>query len=264
MLRRWPRRFATPRNIPLALFGGIGILIVLYLAANFAYYGALSMTELAASGEHAAETMASKLLGPLGATIVTAIVMCSAFGAINSNLLISPRVAFAMGRDGLFFRGLGRVHANHQTPAVAIVVQALMAMALVVVSGLLKTLMAGVDASATPPGLLRKVIVTLQQESIFTLLTNFVIFAASIFYMLCVLSVFILRRKRPDWPRPYRTWFYPLAPLLFLGFYAWFMFKICEQKPFEACAGLALIGLGLPVHWAWQYRQRRRSLAEAA
>src|SRR6185295_11783956 len=109
-------------------------------------------------------------------------------------------------RDRVFFRQLGHVHPRYHTPDVAIGVQAVMASLLVLVSGLL------VEFNAD-----------FNQESVFELLTNFVIFAASIFNALGVLAVIQLRRTRPDLPRPYRTWGYPWVPIVFLGAYAWFL-----------------------------------------
>ena len=91
------------RNIPLALAGGIGLIIVLYLGANLAIHGVLSMHEVMASGEHAAEVMLATLLGPAGATAMAAVLVCSTLGAMNGDLLIVPRISFAMGRDGVFF-----------------------------------------------------------------------------------------------------------------------------------------------------------------
>eukprot|EP00913_Durusdinium_trenchii_P010910 g10239.t1 len=191
------------KNIPFALFGGIGVLIVLYVAANFAYHGVLTMEELAGSGTQGAQRMIEKLFtgspdaAQFGVATISAVIMCSTFGAINSNLLNSPRITFAMGRDDVFFRQLGRVHVNYRTPTTAILVQSLMAAGLVIVSGVLVA-----------------VIDDFKQKSIFDMLTDFVIFSASIFYMLAVLAVIILRRKHPEWERPYRTWGYPLVPIL--------------------------------------------------
>jgi len=303
------------RNIPLALFGGIGILIVLYVAANVAYHGVLSMDQMAAAGENATYEVAEKLWAGWGGAMITAIILCSVFGAINANLLLAPRVAFAMGRDRTFFGQLGQVHARYRTPATAIVVQALMAVALVVASGFLTNWVTGVvkarisravagepealqqrvekaiagkernltaavssaiagepladrqrilraiqqEDTAIRPRLLREIVARLENKSIFDLLTNFVIFAGSIFYSLCVLAVIILRFKHPEWPRPYRTWGYPVIPLLFLAFYAWFLTVVFIGEPFEALAGIALIALGLPVHWWWNRRNNPRT-----
>jgi APA family basic amino acid/polyamine antiporter len=223
------------RNIPRALFGGVGILIVLYVSANVAYHGVLSMDEMAAAKDHAAELMVRALLGWPGAAVMSGVIMCSTFGGINSNLLLGPRVAFAMGRDGVFFRSLGYVHTAYRTPAVAIVIEALMSVVLVITSGVLVEFVSGFE-----------------DKTIFAMLTDFVIFAASLFYVLGVAAVFVLRRKHPEWPRAYRTWGYPFVPLGFLLFYAWFLSEVYVGKPFEANAGLVLIGLGIPAYYGWQ------------
>jgi APA family basic amino acid/polyamine antiporter len=227
------------RNIPLALFGGIAILIVLYVGANLAYHGVLTMGEIGRSGENTAQQMVAKLfssgsrgLAGAGVAAISAVIMCSTFGAINSNLLDAPRISFAMGRDDVFFRQLGQVHVNYRTPAVAIVVQGVMSAVLLVATGL--------------------IVRNLQQTSVFDMLTNFVIFSASIFYMLSVLAVILLRWRHPDWERPYRTWGYPVVPIAYLLFYVWFLWKVYEDQPFESNAGLGLIALGVPVYFAWR------------
>lgn len=256
------------RNIPLALFAGIGILIVLYLAANFAYHGVLSMTEMRTAGDHAAEQMLKRLLGPTGLAVMSAVIMCSTFGAINTNLLQAPRITFAMGRDRVFFRTLGRVHVNHRTPAVAIVVMAGMSIALVLSVAVAKELVLYADRAnpervqqqaVAAQQLLPRIIDSLRTDSIFSLLTNFVIFSASIFYMLGVLAVIVLRVRAPERDRPYRTWGYPFVPLLFLAVYVWFMAQIYQSNPLESRTGLAFIALGVPAYVGYQLRFNRRS-----
>jgi APA family basic amino acid/polyamine antiporter len=226
---------APQRTIPRALLVGVTTLIVLYVSVNCAYHGVLSMERMAAAKDHAAEEMLRALLGPAGSAFMSAVIMCSTFGAINGNLLITPRIAFAMGRDGVFFRPLGEVHARFRTPAIAIVVEASMAVALVWASAVLVTRLPA-----------------LRDRSLFAMLTDFVIFASSLFYVLGVLAVLVLRRTHPDWSRPYRTWGYPVVPVLFLAAYAWFLGQVYVAKPFEARAGLVLIAAGVPVYGLWQ------------
>ena len=261
------------RNIPLALFAGIGILIVLYIAANFAYHGVLSMEDMKQAGDHAAEKMLQRLLGQGGLAAMAAVIMCSTFGAINTNLLQAPRITFAMGRDKVFFRTLGSVHATFRTPAMAIAVMAVMAIALVLAVAVAKQLVAGMDvgtvaatadyaAPATPRHLLPTVITSLQNDSIFGLLTNFVIFSASIFYMFGVLAVIVLRFRRPDVHRPYKTWGYPVVPVLFLVVYVWFMRQVYLTKPLEAKTGLVFIALGVPVFLAYRVFSRQAKSPE--
>ena len=241
------------RNIPLALFGGIGLLIVLYISANVAYHGVLSMQEMSAAGEDASAEMLKKLFGPVGKTAMTAVIMCSTFGAINSNLLLSPRVTFAMGRDGVFFRDLGHVHANYRTPAAAIFVTALLAILLVITVAVAKWHARGMDGAAIEWELAHRIVNSLREDSIFTLLTNFVIFTASIFYSLAVGAVVVLRYRHPDWERPYRTWAYPLTPVLFLAVYAWFLARVYQSAALESHVGLVLIALGIPAYLAYQW-----------
>jgi len=223
------------RNIPLALFAGIAILIVLYVSANLAYHAVLPMSQIRAAGDHAAEDVVKALLGSGGSKMMSVGIMLSTFGAINANMLLGPRVSFAMGRDDLFFRSLGRVHVNYRTPAVAILVQMVMAAGLVIGSAVFVSAVEGFE-----------------DTTVFDLLTDYVIFSSSIFFMLTVLSVFVLRRLHPDWERPYRTWGYPVVPLVYVLFYVWFLFNVYQQKPTEANIGLGLIALGLPLYYAWR------------
>ncbi|MCA9141538.1 MAG: amino acid permease [Planctomycetaceae bacterium] len=258
------------RSIPFALFTGIGILIVLYLAANFAYHGVLSMSEMKAAGDHAAEEMLKKLFGQGGLAAMSAVIMCSTFGAINTNLLQAPRITFAMGRDGVFFRSLGMVHATFRTPAMAIAVMAAMSIGLILAVAVAKQMVreppvgsatefVAKSDSAPPNQLWPLIVASLRNDSIFSLLTNFVIFSASIFYMLGVFAVIVLRIRQPDIDRPYRTWGYPVVPLLFVTVYVWFMLQIYRSNPLESRTGLLFIALGVPIFLAYRYIGKPRS-----
>jgi APA family basic amino acid/polyamine antiporter len=240
------------RNLPIALFAGIGILIALYLAANFAYHGVLSMEEMASAGNHAAEQMLLKLVGPAGMAAMSAVIMCSTFGAINTNLLIAPRVTFAMGRDGVFFRTLGRVHPEYQTPVPAILVTALMAIGLVFLVPFGQYLVRDVSVENIASQVMQLIIGSLQDSSIFELLTNFIIFSLGGFVSLAVFAVIVLRIKQPDLARPYRAWGYPVTPIIFLSVYIWFMVQIYLNKPLESRIGLLFIALGIPVYFLYQ------------
>lgn len=240
------------RNIPLALFGGIGILMVLYVAANVAYHGVLSIDEMRAAGDHVAEEMLYRLAGPWGRSAVSVVIMCSTFGAINSNLLLAPRITFAMGRDGVFFRILGRVHANYHTPVPAILTTAGMAVLLIAAVAAAKELTATTDIASIRFDLGQRILRSLRSDSTFTLLTNYVIFSASVFQFLAVLSLLVLRIREPDRPRRYRTWGYPIVPLLFLVAYAWFLSQIYLNSPLESRIGIVLIALGIPIFFVYR------------
>ncbi|HEV3298564.1 MAG TPA: amino acid permease [Planctomycetaceae bacterium] len=223
------------RNIPRALFGGLGILIVLYVSATVAYHLALPMDRLVEEKwrDHAAEQVCEALLGSRGAQLMTVGIMLSTFGGINSNMLLGPRVSFAMGRDRVFFRSLGWVHAYYRTPAFAIFVQAVMAVALVIGSSVL-------------------VQTYKWKHTVFDILTDYVVFASSIFYALAVVAILILRRTRPDLPRPYRTFGYPVVPIVYTLFYCWFLFEVYRGDPRQANIGLVLIALGIPAYFLFQ------------
>lgn len=250
------------KNIPRALFGGVAILICLYVLANLAYHGVMSMEEVKASGTQAAPAMIEKLLTPLGdraaqigVASIGAVIMCSTFSAINSNLLLSPRIVFAMGRDDVFFRALGRVHVNYRTPATAIVLETVLASLLVVATALLISSGDGLQQNSIVQQLTGGK--PFEQRTIFETLTNLVVFSMSIFYMLCVLALFILRRRHPEWERPYRTWGYPFVPAMFVAFYLWFLSQIYIAQPLESRLGLFVIALGLPVYFAYAAYARR-------
>ena len=227
------------RNIPIALFGGIGILILLYVSVNVAYHSVLTMEEAAQAGDELPQVMFHKMLyrygehvADFGVKLLAAVIMCSLFGAINSNFLNGPRVSFAMGRDKVFISQLGNVHVVYRTPAMAIATQGVMAGVLVIASGISIHFYS-----------------ELGDRSIFAMLTDFVVFSSSIFYMLAVMAVFVMRKKRPNAERPYRTLGYPFVPLLYLVFYFWFMYQVYLQKSFEAWVGICLILIGLPIFW---------------
>ena len=179
--------------------------------------------------------MVNRLLGPLGGKLMSIGVMLSTLGAINSNLLLGPRVSFAMGRDRVFFSKLGDVHARYRTPALAIGIQALLGALLVVLSAVLV-----------------ETVPYFREKSIFSILTNAIIFVSSIFYVLAVAAVIILRRKRPDLDRPYRTLGYPVVPIVYIVFYCWFLVYIFKGQPMEAMMGFALILLGVPAYLYWR------------
>lgn len=224
------------RNVPLALFIGIGILAFLYISANVAYHLVIPMPVMAEpdNQKHVATLTLKELLGPIGQTMMAVGIMVSTLGAINSNLLYGPRVSFAMGRDQVFFPQLGRVHPRFRTPAMAITVQAAMSIVMAVASLLLSLF-----------------VPYFQGKSLFDMLTDYIVFSASIFYVSAVLAVIVLRKTQPQLQRPYRTLGYPVVPALYGLFYAWFLFQIFRAKPGEAVIGLGLIAIGWPVYLWW-------------
>ncbi len=243
------------RNIPLALIGGTLLLMLLYVSVNVAYHGVLSMSQIAGAPGQTAQLTIQRTLQPfgeklalLGANGITAVTLCSVFGALNCNLMMGPRVAFAMARDRIFWRPLAHVHPKFRTPAVSLLTQATMSCTLVLVGTYL---------------LLH--VESLKGEDLFGLLTNFVVYSANIFYALCVLGVYVLRIRHPEWARPYHTWGYPLVPGLYLAGMSWFLWMAFFAEPFSSGVGLALMALGLPMYGlicVWNRIRLERGLAE--
>jgi APA family basic amino acid/polyamine antiporter len=220
------------RNIPLALLAGVGIIMVLYLGANVAYHRVIPQAEMAGLRNTTVATEFSlRLLGPIGAVVASAAVMCSVFGALNGNLLVGPRLLYAMGEDGLAPRALGEVHPTYRTPAVAILVMAAWSAFLVVAIGILT------DLGYLAP-----------DKSHFDVMTDFAMFGAVIFETLAVTTIFVFRRKLTHVPRPYRCPGYPVVPALYLVLPALILGNMFVNQQVEALAGVAFISLGAAVY----------------
>jgi amino acid transporter len=252
------------RNIPKALVLGMGALIALYLAMTLAYHLVLSLPEIAAladvkRGDKAvAGLYCYRLLGNKGVLAISILVMCSTFISLNGNALTGPRAYFAMARDGLFPMRLCRIHPRFQTPSNAILAQGTWAIMLTVIgTALIVAPAPGSDSGL--PGFVVAAWAKLNKTPLYTVLYTYVIFGANLFNMLAITSVFVLRKKRPDMPRPYRAWGYPVTPLLFLVAALLLMGDMLRQKPAESMAGLSIVLLGLPAYWAFS-----RSGASAA
>jgi APA family basic amino acid/polyamine antiporter len=213
------------RNLPLALGLGVGIVMAVYMGANLAYFRVLSIQEIAAS-DRVAAMAAERMLGPAGGRLVSITILVSIVGALNSGILAAPRVYFAQARDGLFFSKLGEVHPRYVTPAFSILVQGIWASVLAL-SGSYETLF------------------------------SYVIFTSWIFYAMTVAAVIILRKTRPDLPRPYRMWGYPVTPVLFVAVSLGFVINTVLTKPGPSLTGLGLLATGIPAYLFWQNRSRR-------
>ena len=211
------------RNLPLGLLAGTLVMILLYVSINLAYLYVFPASEIARSSRIAADTM-NAAIGPIGATIIAAVILVSIGGAVNGNLLTSPRVFYAMARDGLFFQRLADVHPRLLTPHIAILVS-------------------GAWAAA------------LSLTGTFEQLATYVVFGQWIFFGLTVAAVMVLRRTRPDLPRPYRTWGYPVTPVVFVISALYISISTVITQPLNAFAGLAIIGAGVPAYLYWKRRQ---------
>lgn len=215
------------RNLPIALILGTSLVIGIYMMANWAYFRVLTPAEVGAHKLVAAEMM-QRVYGPVGAAVVSIAAMISIFAALNGSILTGARVPYAAARDGLFFKAAARVHPVFRTPGVSILMMTGWA-ALLVLSG--------------------------KYDDLF----NFVIFGTWILYAMAAASVFVLRRKRPDLIRPYKTLGYPVVPILFLVGAAALELSTLRDRPVQSFAGIGLILLGLPFYYYWK---RRRVLLE--
>jgi basic amino acid/polyamine antiporter, APA family len=206
------------RDLPRALLIGISLLTLIYLAVNVAYLYALPMSELRGVSR-VGERAASALVGPGGARFVALTVVVSTFGCNAAAILAGARLLFAMARDGAFLPPAAKVHPRYRTPHVAIVALSSWA-AVLALSG--------------------------TYEQLFT----YVAFASILLHMIGAFGLFRLRRLRPDHPRPYRVWAYPVVPAVFILASSAFVLNTLVERPKESFAGIGLLALGLPMYWA--------------
>jgi amino acid transporter len=231
------------RNIPLSLLGGVGCIIFLYLGANLAYSLVIPASEMAGMKATPVVTgFSMRLLGSLGVVAASGVVLCSVFGALNGNLLVGPRLLYAMGLDGLAPTWLGAVHARFQTPAPAIALMTCWASLLVL----------GV-AILTQTGVLK------DDKSAFDRLTDFAMFGAVIFETMAVMTIFVFRWRYPQAERPYRCPGYPLVPALYVVLPAFILVNtlVGEETWIEALTAVIFITAGAAVYFALGLYRRR-------
>jgi amino acid transporter len=236
------------RNIPIALLVGIGIIITLYLGANLAYALVIPQYQMIGLKNTTVATEFSlRVLGPLGGAAASAAVMCSVFGALNGNLLVGPRLLYAMGEDRLAPRALAEVHPRFRTPALAIVI-------LAVWSALLVLGVATLTQIHLPALNLLNWKLDLnvpEGKPVFDIMTDFAMFGAVIFETLAVSTIFVFRRRYPNADRPYRCWGYPVVPLLYLIIPAMILTNMFFNQRTEALGGVAFIAVGALVYVRW-------------
>jgi APA family basic amino acid/polyamine antiporter len=216
------------RNLPRALVGGTIAVIAIYLLVNAAYFRVLSAAEVGNSPRVAGEMMRRVLDGP-GAAVVAIAAMISIFAALNGSILTGSRVPYAAARDGYFFAAVARVNAAHRTPGVSIMMLSVWSALLVLTGG-------------------------------FRQLFTYVMFASWIIYGMTTAAVIVLRIKRPELPRPYRTVGYPWVPVLFVLVAFLLVVSTLHDSPRESIMGIGMIVLGLPFYYYWngQVKQPQR------
>jgi APA family basic amino acid/polyamine antiporter len=213
------------RSLPRALLFGLLSVCLVYTVSIWVYLRALSVGELAASGAVAADA-AIRAVGPAGGRLVTLTMIAALVGSLNACLLGVPRLYLAQARDGLFFSPFAHLHPRFGTPSRGLLLQAGWA-SLLVLSGTYETLLA------------------------------YCTFGAWLFYCLAVSGVIVLRRRRPDLPRPFRMPGYPWSALAFLAVAAGFVISTFLTRPLTSLAGAGLVLSGAPLYWFWRVRQAR-------
>ncbi len=215
------------RALPRALATGTAVIVATYLIINAAYLFALPLADVARSQAVAVDAM-TRVAGRAGASVVAALVMLSTFGGLNAGLLTGPRVYFAMAEDGLFFRRVAAVHPRYQTPHVAVAI----VVALTALNASLRT---------------------------FEQLAEAFVLLLYPFLALTVAAVFVLRRRRPELERPYRTAGYPVVPLVFLVGTVAMLGNALLERPATTLISIGIGAAGVPMYAWW----RRTGAGEA-
>jgi APA family basic amino acid/polyamine antiporter len=210
------------RNLPLSLALGVGIVSVLYLAANYVYLSVLPLEAIQSAPEDRVGTaVAAATLGGPGVTFMAAAIMISTFGCVNGMILSGARVYYAMALDGLFFRAAGRLDVRHHTPVASLLMQCAWA-CLLTLSGKYGDLL------------------------------DYVVFAVLLFYILTIAGIFVLRRTRPEMERPYRAFGYPVLPALYIVLAGAIEVVLLLYKPSYTWPGLIIVLVGVPVYFLWR------------
>jgi APA family basic amino acid/polyamine antiporter len=208
------------RNVPLALIAGSLLVLTVYLLANLAYFYVLTPGE-ALSTTTIAATAAQHFLTGGGGTFVAVGVLISTFATLNGSILSGSRIPYAQARDGLFPAALARVHSRYHTPHVSIIVQAVVAGAFALTGA---------------------------YEALYTK----AIYSEWIFYGLVTWGILILRRRRPQLPRPYRMWGYPVVPIVFVAIAVLLLGDTLLERPTDALWCLGLLATGIPAYLVWK------------
>lgn len=208
------------RNLPLVLMLGTAFVGLIYVMVNVVYLKALPISEMAGVVT-IADSASSVLFGTAATLFLTVAILISIVGSLNGSVLVGARVYYAMAKDGLFFKKMATVHPRFKTPSVAIVTQAVWSSVLAL-SGTIERLFV------------------------------YIVFSAVIFWIVTVAGVFTLRKKQPDLPRPYKTWGYPVTPIIFIIACTGILINTLFESPLESLAGVGITAIGVPVYFYWR------------
>jgi APA family basic amino acid/polyamine antiporter len=236
------------RNIPLSLALGTGLVTILYLLANVAYLCLLPLDKIQnAPDDRVATAAIETVFSGAGPLIMAVAIMVSTFGCNNGLILAGARVYYAMARDGLFFKATGRLN-DRSVPGVGLALQCLWTCLLVLPRTRLR------DAAGAPR--LDPLTGSEQYGNLYSNLLDYVVFAVLIFYVLTILGLFILRRKRPDAERPYRAFGYPVIPALYIVVASAIMLVLLLYKTQTTWPGLLIVLAGVPIYFLWNRRAK--------
>jgi APA family basic amino acid/polyamine antiporter len=223
------------RNLPLSLALGTGVVITLYIICNFVYLNVLPLDGAAngvtilqrgikyATEDRVATAVMTQMFGAAGGLLMAAAIMLSGFGCVNGLILAGARVYYAMAKDGLFFRGVTKLHPTYKTPAASLMVQMLWTCVLCV-------------------------------SGSYGQLLDYIVFAVLVFYILTIFGLFVLRRKYPNAERPYRAIGYPVLPAVYIVMALFIDLVLLRYKPQYTWPGLIIVLLGVPVYYLWSRR----------
>jgi APA family basic amino acid/polyamine antiporter len=208
------------RNLPLSIIYSTLIVIALYVIMSLGCVYVLSVAKMSQS-QLVASDVAAAIMGPVGVALVTIAILISTLGSNNGIVFTSARIPYAMAKEGLFFKSMAEVNARFRTPLVALIIQGGWAC-------------------------------TLTLSGTYDQLYTYVVFASWLFYAMSCGAVIILRRKAPQMARPYKTWGYPVVPVVFILFAVWLMANTIIEAPRDAAIGAGIIALGLPLYYYWR------------
>jgi len=220
------------RNLPLSLAIGTGAVIILYILANVIYLCALPLfgdpngTTVLARGiqfakeDRVATAVMEQMFGAAGASLMAIAILVSTFGCNNGLILSGARCYYAMARDGLFFKSVGKLHPKYKTPHISLLVQAIWASVLCL-------------------------------SGSYGQLLDYTMFSVMIFYILTLVGLFVLRRTQPDAPRPYKAFGYPVLPAIYILMAVFIDVVWLRYKPQYTWPGLIIVLLGIPVYFWW-------------
>ncbi len=231
------------KNLPRALLIGCGLVVTFYLLANLAYVVTLPLVGIQTAPQNRVATAVMQaVLGPKGTILMALAIMISTFGCNNGLILSGARVYYAMARDGLFFKRVDKVNARH-VPAVALIAQGVWASLLV----LPRTVTVNQQTGAYSFG------------NVYTQLLEYIVSVDLIFYALMVGAVIVMRRKAPEIERPYRTFGYPLVPIVYIVLALLFVIDLAILSPSTSGIGYLLVFTGIPVYFFWKHKEAQKT-----